>query len=118
MKSVKFTGEAREGEEEFKKINMSTYANEHFGMFGGEKEHITLRFIEPLLDTVVDRFGTQNVVYSKDDDRHFKATFSVAVSDQFFGWLCGFGKRVKIVAPESVKEKFKAHLDKMRSMYE
>ena len=118
MKSVKFTGEAREGEEEFKKINMSTYANEHFGMFGGEKEHITLRFIEPLLDTVVDRFGTQNVVYSKDDDRHFKATFSVAVSDQFFGWLCGFGKRVKIVAPESVKEKFKAHLDNMRSMYE
>ena len=118
MKSVKFTGEAREGEEEFKKINMSTYAKEHFGMFGGDKEHITLRFIEPLLDTVVERFGTKDVVYGKDDERHLTAVVSVAVSDQFFGWICGFGKRMKIVAPESVKEKFKTHLDKMRSMYE
>ncbi len=118
MKSIKFTGEAREGEEEFKKINMSTYAKEHFGMFGGDKEHVTLRCIEPLLDTVIDRFGTQDVVYMRDDDRHFKVIVSVAVSDQFFGWLCGFGKRVKILAPDSVKEKFKAHLDKMRSMYE
>lgn len=118
MKSVKFTGEAREGEEEFKKINMSTYAKEHFGMFGGEKEHITLRFIEPLLDTVIERFGTKDVVYGKDDDRHLTAVVSVAVSDQFFGWICGFGKRMKIVAPESVKQKFKTYLDKMRSMYE
>jgi predicted DNA-binding transcriptional regulator YafY len=77
-----------------------------------------LRFIEPLLDTVVDRFGTTGVIYGRDDERHFTATVSVAVSDQFFGWLCGFGKRVKIVAPESVKEKFKVHLDKMRGMYE
>ena len=87
-------------------------------MFTGEREHVTLRFIEPLLDTVVDRFGTKDVVYGKEDERHFKVTVSVAISDQFFGWLCGFGKRVKILSPESVKEKFKVHLDKMRSMYE
>ena len=118
MKSVKFTSIAREGEDEFKKINMATYAKEHFGMFSGNREHVTLRFIEPLLDTVVDRFGTKDVVYSRDDERHFKAVVSVAVSEQFFGWVCGFGKRVKIVAPESVQEKFKAHLDKMRGMYE
>ena len=118
MKNIKFTHEARDGEEEFKKINMASYAKEHFGMFTGEREHVTLRFIEPLLDTVVDRFGTKDVVYGKEDDRHFKVTVSVAISDQFFGWLCGFGKRVKILSPESVKEKFKVHLDKMRSMYE
>jgi predicted DNA-binding transcriptional regulator YafY len=118
MKNVKFTNIARKGEEEFAKINISSYAKEHFGMFSGNREHVTLRFIEPLLDTVVDRFGSKDVVYMKDDDRHFKAVVPVAISDQFFGWLCGFGKRVKILAPESVKEKFKIHLDKMRSMYE
>ena len=118
MKNVKFTNIPREGEEEFTKIDMSTYAKEHFGMFNGKREHVTLRFIEPLLDTVVDRFGTKDVIYSRDDERHFKAVVSVAISDQFFGWLCGFGKRVKIIAPESVKDKFKVHLDKMRDMYE
>ena len=118
MKSVRFTGEPRQGREEYEKINMESYAQEHFGMFGGAREHVTLRFIEPLLDTVVDRFGTKGAVYSKDDDRHFQVTVSVEVSDQFFAWLCGFGRRVKIVSPEPVKEKFKAHLDKMRGMYE
>ena len=118
MKSVRFTGEPRQGREEYEKINMESYAQEHFGMFGGAREHVTLRFIEPLLDTVVDRFGTKGAVYSKDDDRHFQVTVSVEDSDQFFGWLCGFGRRVKIIFPEPVKEKFKAHLDKMRGMYE
>ena len=118
MKNLKFTHIPRDGEEEFKKINMSAYAKEHFGMFSGNTEHVTLRFIEPLLDTIVDRFGTTGVVYGKDDDRHLTATVSVAVSDQFFGWVCGFGKRVTITAPESVKEKFKAHLKKIQEKYE
>ena len=118
MKNLKFTHIPRDGEEEFKKINMAAYAKEHFGMFSGNTEHVTLRFIEPLLDTIVDRFGTTGVVYGKDDDRHLTATVSVAVSDQFFGWVCGFGKRVTITAPESVKEKFKAHLKKIQEKYE
>ena len=117
MKSVRFSGEPRQGQEVFDKINMETYAQEHFGMFGGAKEHVTLRCIEPLLDTIVDRFGTTGVIYNKDDDRHFLVTISVEVSDQFFGWLCGFGRRIKIMHPESVRERFVAHLDKMRDMY-
>lgn len=118
MKNIKFTHEAREGEEEFKGIDMKAYAKEHFGMFGGDKEHVTLRFIEPLLDTIVDRFGTTGVVYGREDDRHLTATVSVAVSDQFFGWVCGFGKRITITAPESVKKKFKEHLKKIQEKYE
>ena len=118
MKNIKFTHEAREGEEEFKGIDMKAYAKEHFGMFSGNTEHVTLRFIEPLLDTIVDRFGTTGVVYGREDDRHLTATVSVAVSDQFFGWVCGFGKRITITAPESVKKKFKAHLKKIQEKYE
>ena len=78
----------------FYKFVHGCYAKEHFGMFSGNTEHVTLRFIEPLLDTIVDRFGTTGVVYGKEDDRHLIATVSVAVSDQFFGWVCGFGKKV------------------------
>ena len=119
MRNVRFTGVPRCGEEEFKKINLEDYVKEHFGMFPGEREHITIRFIPPLLDTIVDRFGTRGVVYSKDEDgKHMRAVISVAVSEQFFGWLCGFGKRIKIISPSPVVEKFKVHLDKMRSMYE
>ena len=119
MRNVRFTHEPREGEEEFKKINLEEYVTEHFGMFPGEREHVVLRFIPPLLDTVVDRFGTNGVIYSNEaDGKHIRAVVNVAVSDQFFGWVCGFGKRMKIVAPDTVAERFKNHLDKMRDMYE
>ena len=117
MTDVKRLGELREGTEEFKKINIETYAQEHFGMFSGKKEHITLRFIMPLLDTVVDRFGTRGVVYSKDDDRHFRVTVTVSVSDQFFGWLCGFGNKVKIISPSPIVEDFKKYLTKINNLY-
>ena len=119
MRNIRLTNEPRCGEEEFKSIKLSEYVKEHFGMFPGKQEHVTIRFIAPLLDTVVDRFGTSGVVYSKDaDGKHVKAIVNVAVSEQFFGWVCGFGKRMKIVSPSPVVEDFKKHLDKMRGMYD
>lgn len=41
----------------------------------------------------------------------------VKVSDQFFAWLCSFGKMARIMYPESVQKKFAAYLDKIREMY-
>ena len=41
----------------------------------------------------------------------------MAVSNQFLGWLCGLGNKVKIISPSPVVEDFKKYLDKMRGMY-
>ena len=119
MRNIRLTNEPRCGEEEFKNIKLSEYVKEHFGMFHGKEEHVCISFIPFLLDTVVDRFGTQGVVYNKDTNGDYlKATVNVAVSDQFFAWVCGFGKRMKIVSPSPVVEDFKQYLDKIRGMYE
>jgi len=66
----------------------------------------------------VERFGTKDVLYSQVDDRHFSAETEVEVSDQFYGWLLGFGKSAKILSPQSEMEKFQAYLDKIRGIYE
>ena len=96
---------------------METYTQRVFSMYGGEEKRVTLRFINPLLDTAIDRFGKKDVQYSKSDDRHFTVTAKVEISKQFFGWLLGFGKEVKIISPEEVKEEFAAYIDKIREMY-
>ena len=118
MKDLELTGEPRSGAEEYNELSMDTYLQEHFGMYQGERDHIQIRALNMLLDTFVDRFGTRDVIYSKDDDKHFTATVKVAVSNQFFGWLCGFGNKVKILSPSPVVEEFKQYLDKMRGLYE
>lgn len=117
MKDVELTGEERSGEEDFKALNIEAYLQEHFGMYQGEREHVKIRALNMLLDTFVDRFGTRDVIYAKDDDKHFTAIVNVAVSKQFYGWLCGLGNQVKIISPSPVVEDFKKYLDKMRGMY-
>ena len=118
MKDVSLTGEPREGEDEFAKLDVRTYAQRVFGMYGGTQKRVTIQFINPLLDTAIERFGVKDVQYSKVDDRHFKVTANVEISDQFYGWLLGFGKRAKLTWPDDEVEKFKAYLDKVRNAYE
>ena len=68
MKDIRFTGEPRDGEEVFKQIDLKTYTKRVFSMYGGEQRLVEIRFINPLLDAVVDRFGTKDVQYAKVDD--------------------------------------------------
>lgn len=117
MKDVSLTGEPREGEDEFAKLDVRTYAQRVFGMYGGTQKRVTIQFINPLLDTAIERFGVKDVQYSKVDDRHFKVTANVEISDQFYGWLLGVGKRAKLTWPDDEVEKFKAYIDKVRSAY-
>ena len=119
MKDIRTTGEERVGKEKYDEIGreIKTYTQRVFGMFGGKRVRLTLQFINPLLDTVIDRFGTENVRYEKRDDSHFTVSPEVELSDQFFSWLCGFGNKVKIIGPDFVIEEFTKFLDKIRTMY-
>ena len=117
MKDIRFTGEPRDGEEEFKQIDLKTYTKRVFSMYGGEQKLVEIRFINPLLDAVVDRFGTKDVQYVKVDDKHFSVTAKVEISDQFFGWVLGFGKKAKLLYPDAVIDQFTAYMDKIREMY-
>ena len=117
MKDIRITGEPRDGEEAFEQIDLKTYTKRVFSMYGGEQKLVEIRFINPLLDAVVDRFGTKDVQYAKVDDKHFSVTAKVEISDQFFGWILGFGKKAKLIYPDDVIGQFKAYMDKIREMY-
>ena len=106
----------RLGAEAFAKLDMSTYTTYTFSMFGGEIEHVTMVFQNRLMNVVIDKFG-RDVVVLKEDDRHFRITVPVAVSNQFFGWVFGLGNTVKIVAPESVKDAYKKLLKSIQEKY-
>lgn len=42
----------------------------------------------------------------------------IAISDQFYGWLCGFRKMAKIVSPPDVVADFQNFLDDIYGRYE
>lgn len=118
MKDVKILNIPREGEEVFAAVDINTYSQRVFGMYGGTKETVTMRFVNSLLDTVVDQFKTgANAIYKPDDKNHFKVVADVEVSPQFFGWICGFGNRAVIESPQNVVDDFQKHIEKIQSKY-
>ena len=117
MKDIRRTGDPREGKEVFQAIDLKTYTQRTFSMFSGNTEHVILRFRMNLLDTAIERFGRTNVTYVKSDDYHFTVSTDIEISGQFFGWLCGLGEAVQIVAPSKVKTEFLDYIDKIRSRY-
>jgi len=117
MKAINRLGTPRDGAEAFAAIDMKTYTQRTFSMFGGERERVSIRFVSSLLDTAVERFGRYNVSYSRSDDHHFNVSADVEISDQFFGWLCGFGTKAKLFSPNSIVEQYKEYLQKILSKY-
>ncbi len=107
----------REGAEEFAKKDMSAYTKYTFSMFGGEPQVVTMVFQNRMLGAVMDRFG-RDVMVMKEDSTHFRVSVNVAVSNQFYGWIFGIGKSVRIVGPESVKEGMKKALADIAARYE
>ena len=117
MDSVDTVEVERVGTEEFEKLDMANYTKYTFSMFGGEVENVELVFQNRMMGAVMDRFG-RDIVPMKVDNNHFRVVVSVAVSQQFFGWIFGLGKAVRIVGPESVKAKMKEALEDITARYE
>ena len=117
MKDVRCIGAPREGKEAAEAIEISKYSQQCFSMFGGETTRVRVQFENELLDTMIDRFGKSGAQYAPVDDEHFEITAQVRVSDMFFSWVCGFGKRAKIVYPEHIIDEFTAFLDGIKSVY-
>ena len=119
MDDVKTKSEPREGEDKFKRLGISDYAKQTFGMFiGGNADYITLLFHNDLLDTMMERFGADKRLYTKVDDTHFTVKTFIVESENFYGWVCGLGEKIVIIDPPEVAERFKDYLQKIQANYQ
>ena len=109
MGAVSVSDEKREGMESFEKVDLASYTNRTFGMFGGEEQTVTIRFSNKLIGVVMDRFG-KDADIRPDGRDYFLTRTKVVVSGQFFGWLVGIGKDAQLIKPESVREEYKSWL--------
>ena len=77
------------------------HANRLFQMFSGDTATVKLRFHRELSNVVVDRFGRDTMLIPDGED-HFVFTVDVAVSPMFLSWIIGFGRKARILYPQSV----------------
>ena len=77
------------------------HANSLFQMFSGNAVNVKMRFHRSLINVVIDRFGKETMLIP-DGDEHFNFTVPVTVSPMFLSWVIGFGKKARILYPQSV----------------
>ena len=117
MTNINVLGERREGEKLFRDFDAAIYSKQTFSMFGGKEELVTLRCKNHLAGVIIDRFG-QNTNFYRIDGEHFEITVRVAISPTFLAWIMNFGKDIKIVSPDSVREEFLSLVRGVMSLYE
>lgn len=115
MKNARASENPRSNSKKVEQFNPSDYSQKIFVMYGGREELVTVEFEERLAGVVIDRFG-HDITFTKTDFG-FKVTLKVMISPTFFAWILGFGKSVRILSPESVRNELKESLTTMLEYY-
>ena len=106
----------RKGVTKYRQQNRELYTQQHFRMFGGEMQTVTLLCENDLANVILDQFG-RDTKLTKVDGEHFEVSVEVAVSNQFFGWVIALGDKVKIVGPQNVVQQMKEVGKKVLEQY-
>ena len=92
-------------------FSISEFTKTVFQMYDTERATVQLKCTNEMMKVIIDRFG-EDVQTEIVDDEHFVATTEVSLSPNFYGWLFGFGDKIKLIRPQWVMEKYRGMLDK------
>lgn len=108
LNDVEILEETRLGQELYGELNPADYVNKAFGMFGAKEEDVILTFPEHLVGVIIDRFGKEVSIRTQKEG--LRARVKVMTSPQFFAWVAGVGKELKITGPENTCKEYKEWL--------
>ena len=79
-------------------------------------KHIELQFERDMLDDIYDKFG-EDIKIQKTLDDSFKCDVEIQISPTFFSWLVGTRGKVKILTPNTVRERFEDFVKEISKAY-
>ena len=117
MAGVTVLDEPRRGREQFADFDLPSYLKKHFQMFGGPEHRVTLRCTSDLESAMRERFGA-SPIFVPEGKGSFHFDVPVCVSDQFYGWVCGFGGKVEVVSPAEVRDGLRKLNERLAKIHE
>ena len=90
-------------------FDIDEYVNTTMRMFDTQRQEVVLVCDNSVVDSMIDRFGEDAAVTVLDDNT-FSVVAEMTISHVFYSWVFGFGGKVKIKAPEQVKEGYEIML--------
>lgn len=94
-----------------KGFDINDYINSMFRMYNSPRRDVELICDNSVIDGIIDKFGSDIQIY-ENDTTSFRVVANIAVSHIFYSWVFGFDGKVKIKAPEDVKNTYFAMVKK------
>lgn len=98
-----------------KQFNVAEHTKRVFGMFSGELLTARLRFDNSLVNSVLDKFGTDLPLYNCGDQ--FEISVDVSNSPVFLSWVFQFGDKAEIIEPTDLRESMAMLVSKNANKY-
>lgn len=117
MEDLALTGLPLEGREALGTLDLASYSQRHFGMFGGRTAQLSLRCRNSMVGVVLDRFGQESILIP-DGEEHFTVTVEAVFSTQMMGWLFGLGTAVELRSPAWAVAEYRGQLSKVLGQYQ
>ena len=87
-----------------------------FGMYQGKAEEVEFEIASDIVDRLFDTFGDEIRFEDKGDGKlRFKA--EVQISPTFVVWCLSFGDKLKVIAPEKVRERLSSYTERLYNLY-
>ncbi|HAB95190.1 MAG TPA: WYL domain-containing protein [Lachnospiraceae bacterium] len=83
------------------------YVQHQFRMFAGEEVDVVLECRNDMMRYIVDQFGEDVETWKSSEDT-FYAKVNVADSPTFYGWVFPFEGKIRISAPDRIRDKYQA----------
>lgn len=115
MLQVSTVDTRREGEADFRAMDMASFSRKTFGMFGGEERSVVLECADWVSGIILDRFGQDTVLIPHGEG--FRVRVSVVVSPQFFAWLTGLAGDVRLAEPASLVTEYREYLKNIAALH-
>lgn len=94
-------------------FDVAVFFTKEFSMLGGRECEVELLCGNDLMGNIVDRFG--GAVHTEvTDEEHFKVTVTVALSNNFYGWVFASAGNIQILSPPGAIEEFRQILSHYR----
>lgn len=116
MLDIEVLDRQRLGREEYRRYDISTYTQCHFGMYDGDIEDVMIEVENDLVGILIDRFG-KKITITPTDENHVSTTVKVAVSRQFLGWIMALGPGVRITGPQQVVSQMRMEAERLLNQY-
>jgi len=97
-------------------FNTADYSAKVFNMFSGAEEEIILDCSTEILEQVIDRFSDKIFIRNSSEHR-FKFSYNACISDGLVAWIMQFSDKMRVEAPEALKQKIIERSKDIQNLY-